>query len=213
MKRNNVLSYSFIPQNAISITDISNVSNVSNVTNTNTNLNVVNIYTKTINTNVDNYSSEYGIPFECLEFIRRFFATQCKYTFPSVIDAEDMFYTINALTHTSNQYAVALKTYQYPYGDENDVFNCLKPGNILFWKKTNSDDFKYGHVALIISANESHVRIANQNVHPYIKTYNTRELIQTMNRENSPFLGIKVIPTKISEILEPKMNNIKMIHH
>ena len=121
MKRNNVLSYSFISKTAISITDVSNV---------------INVYTKTVNTNVDNYSSEYGIPFECVEFIRRFFATQCKYTFQSVVDAEDMFYTINALTHTSNQHTVALKTYQYPYGDEKDVFSHLKPGSILFWKKT-----------------------------------------------------------------------------
>lgn len=199
MKRNNNLSYSFIPQNAISITDVSNV---------------INVYTKTVNTNVDNYSSEYGIPFECVEFIRRFFSTQCKYTFPPVVDAEDMFYTINALTHTSsNQDTVALKTYQYPYGDEKDVFSCLKPGSILFWKKTNSEDFKYGHVALVISANEIHVRIANQNLHPYIKTYNTRELIETMNSENSPFLGIKVIPTRMSEFVEPKMNNIKIVNH
>ena len=118
------------------------------------------------------------------------------------------------MTHTtSKQHTIALKTYQYPYGDENDVFSCLKPGNILFWKKTNHENFKHGHVALIVSANESHVSIANQNLRPYIKTYNTLELIQTMNNENSQFLGIKVIPTKISEILEPKMKNIKIIHH
>ena len=198
MKRNNVLSYSFISKTAISITDVSNV---------------INVYTKTVNTNVDNYSSEYGIPFECIEFIRRFFATQCKYTFPPVVDAEDMFYTINALTHTSNQHTIALKTYTYPYGDEKDIFSFLKPGSILFWKKTNSEDFKYGHVALVISANEIHVSIANQNLHPYIKTYNTLELIETMNSENSPFLGIKVIPTRMSEFVEPKMKHIKIVNH
>jgi hypothetical protein len=202
MKPNYFFSFSFIP------------------TNTNTDTpNTVSIYTKSINTNADNYSSKYGIPFECVEFIRRFFVTQCNYTFPSVIDAEDMFYTINMLINISNHHIIVLKTYQYPYGDEykqqetaNKIFSYLKPGSILFWKKTNNENFKYGHVALIVSANKSYVTIANQNLRPYIKTYNTTELIQSINNENSPFLGIKVIPSKLSEFLEPKMNNIHIIY-
>ena len=32
-----------------------------------------------------------------------------------------------------------------------------------------------------------------------------------MNSENSPFLGIKVISSKLSEFLEPKMSNIKIV--
>jgi hypothetical protein len=201
MKPNYFFSFSFIP------------------TNTNTDTpNTVSIYTKSINTNVDNYSSKYGIPFECVEFIRRFFVTQCNYTFPSVIDAEDMFYTINMLINISNHHIIVLKTYEYPYGRENHnketnnrIFNYLKPGSILFWKKTNNVNLKYGHVALVVEANESYVTIANQNLDPYIKTYDTSELIQLMNSENSPFLGIKVIPSKLSEFLEPKTSNIKIL--
>ena len=179
---------------------------------------MIHIYTKTTNTNADNYSSKYGIPFECVEFIRRFFVTQCNYTFPSVIDAEDMFYTIKMLTNISNHHIMLLKTYEYPYGSDNDhqetnnkIFNYLKPGSILFWKKTNNVNLKYGHVALVVSANESYVTIANQNLYPYIRTYNTIELIKLMNSENSPFLGIKVISSKLSEFLEPKMSNIKIV--
>jgi len=199
MKRNNFLSYSFIPQNTIYSV-------------TNPNSNIIKIYTKTEHTSVDNYSSEYGIPFECVEFIRRFFATHCNYTFPSVIDAEDMFYKVNTLTHISNQHRIiTLKTHQYPYGDEKNILGCLKPGSILFWKKANNDNLKYGHVALVISANECYVRIANQNLDPYIKTYNTKELMKAMNNEKSPFLGIKVLPTTLSDFLEPNMNNIEII--
>ena len=91
------------------------------------------------------------------------------------------------------------------------IFNYLKPGSILFWKKTNNVNLKYGHVALVVSANESYVTIANQNLDPYIRTYNTIELIKLMNSENSPFLGIKVISSKLSEFLEPKMSNIKIV--
>ena len=210
MKNNYFLSYSFIPINTISNTTTPNTPNTPNT---------VSIFAKSINTNADNYSSKYGVPFECVEFIRRFFVTQCNYTFPSVTDAEDMFYTINMLTNISNQHIIILKTYQYPYdGVEyqhqettNKIFSYLKPGSILFWKKTNNVNLTYGHVALVISANESYVTIANQNLHPYIRTYNTTELIQSINSENSQFLGIKVIPTKLSEFLEPKMNNIRVI--
>ena len=180
MKRNNVLSYSFISKTAISITDVSNV---------------INVYTKTVNTNVDNYSSEYGIPFECVEFIRRFFATQCKYTFPPVVDAEDMFYTINALTHTSNQHTIALKTYTYPYGDEKDIFSYLKPGSILFWKY-RKPDYIYGHVAFIWKnvpeTNETYV--VQQNLNPPIKIYKTDVLFSKMNSHASKFAGVKILP-------------------
>ena len=196
--------------NRISLVNTSSMQNVQQ--------NMIYIYTKSINTNADNYSSKYGIPFECVEFIRRFFVTQCNYTFPSVIDAEDMFYTINMLINISNHHIMVLKTYEYPYGSENHnnetnnrIFNYLKPGSILFWKKTNNVNLKYGHVALVIKANESYVKIANQNLDPYIKIYDTSELIQLMNSENSPFLGIKVIPSKLSEFLESKTSNIKIL--
>jgi hypothetical protein len=179
------------------------------------------IFTKTPNTNVDNYNSSYGIPFECVELIRRILSTQCNYTFPSVVDAEEMFFSINALYNIhETSTTVSLKTYQFPYGFEyayayensnNKIQSYLKPGTILFWKKVkNDDDFMYGHVAIIISANNYHVTIAQQNRDPPIEQYNTAELVAMINREDSQFLGLKVLPDNLSNYLSHKLKNIQV---
>lgn len=181
------------------------------------------IFTKSPNTNVDNYKSSYGIPFECVELIRRILSTQCNYTFPSVVDAEEMFFSINALHNIhETSTTVSLKTYQFPYGFEyayayenskNKILSYLKPGNILFWKKVkNDDDFMYGHVAIIISANNFHVTIAQQNCDPPIEQYNTAKLVAMINREDSQFLGVKVLPENLSNYLSHKLKNIQVKH-
>lgn len=181
------------------------------------------IFTKSPNTNVDNYKSSYGIPFECVELIRRILSTQCNYTFPSVVDAEEMFFSINALYNIhETSTTVSLKTYQFPYGFEyayayenskNKILSYLKPGNILFWKKVkNDDDFMYGHVAIIISANNFHVTIAQQNCDPPIEQYNTAKLVDMINREDSQFLGVKVLPENLSNYLSHKLKNIQVKH-
>ena len=181
------------------------------------------IFTKSPNTHVDNYKSSYGIPFECVELIRRILSTQCNYTFPSVVDAEEMFFSINALYNIhETSTTVSLKTYQFPYGFEyayayenskNKILSYLKPGNILFWKKVkNDDDFMYGHVAIIISANNFHVTIAQQNRDPPIEQYNTAKLVAMINREDSQFLGVKVLPEKLSNYLSHKLKNIQVKH-
>ena len=181
------------------------------------------IFAKSPNTHVDNYKSSYGIPFECVELIRRILSTQCNYTFPSVVDAEEMFFSINALYNIhETSTTVSLKTYQFPYGFEyayayenskNKILSYLKPGNILFWKKVkNDDDFMYGHVAIIISANNFHVTIAQQNCDPPIEQYNTAKLVAMINREDSQFLGVKVLPENLSNYLSHKLKNIQVKH-
>lgn len=179
------------------------------------------IFTKTPNTNVDNYNSSYGIPFECVELIRRILYTQCNYTFPSIVDTEEMFFSINELYNIHEQSTtVSLKTYQFPYGFEyayayensnNKIQSYLKPGTILFWKKVkNDDDFVDGHVAIIISATNYHVTIAQQNRDPPIEQYNTAKLVAMINREDSQFLGLKVLPDNLSNYLSHKLKNIQV---
>ena len=232
MSNNLNLSYSFTPNNNTTYVNYNscyknhnNNSNtaMSNLVNKNPYLvssyvnNTILLLTKTQNTDVDKYTSPYGIPFECVELIRRIFSTQCNYTFPSIVDAEEMFYSINTLYNiTDNSTTVSLKTYQYPYssGYENPnkiILSYLKPGNLLFWKKIqDNDDFKYGHVAIIISANNFQVTIAQQNQYPPIEVYNITELVGLMNRDNSQFLGIKVIPQNLSIFLLHKLKNIQV---
>jgi hypothetical protein len=43
------------------------------------------------------YKTDAGIPFECVEFVRRYFMQTRGLTFPSVVDATDMLYRIHAL--------------------------------------------------------------------------------------------------------------------
>ena len=232
MSNNLNLSYSFTPNNNTTYVNYNSFYNnrnnnsntsMSNIVNTNPYLisSYVNspilLLTKTQNTDVDKYKSPYGIPFECIELIRRIFSTQCNYTFPSIVDAEDMFFSINTLYNiTDKSTTVSLKTYQYPYGSgyENPnkiILSYLKPGNLLFWKKIqDNDDFKYGHVAIIISANNFQVTIAQQNRYPPIEVYNITELMGLMNRDNSYFLGIKVIPQNLSQFLSHKLKNIQV---
>ena len=232
MSNNLNLSYSLTPNNNTTYVNYNscynnrnnnNNTSVSNIVNTNPYLvsSYVNspilLLTKTQNTDVDKYKSPYGIPFECIELIRRIFSTQCNYTFPSIVDAEDMFFSINTLYNiTDKSTTVSLKTYQYPYGSgyENPnkiILSYLKPGNLLFWKKIqDNEDLIYGHVAIIISANNFQVTIAQQNRNPPIEVYNITELVGLMNRDNSQFLGIKVIPQNLSLFLLHKLKNIQV---
>jgi hypothetical protein len=237
MSNNLNLTYSFTPNNNTTYVKYNNcIGNNNSNTNNNTTAmsNIVNtnpshvssylnspilLFTKTVNTDVDKYKSPYGIPFECVELIRRILSTQCNYTFPSIVDAEDMFYSINTLYNISdNSTTVSLKTYQYPYGSgyENPnkiILSYLKPGNLLFWKKIKDDyDFKYGHVAIIISVTNFQVTIAQQNRNPPIQIYNIAELVGLLNLDNSYFLGIKVIPQNLSEFLSSKLKNIQVKH-
>lgn len=164
------------------------------------------------NNNTDNPStSKYGIPFECIEFVRRFFVRTIGYTFPSIKDTEEMFETINMLTNIMNQHIIHLKTFSVPIhhgNNPNEILTLLKPGNILFWKKTNDDQLKYGHVAIIIESNDETTKIANQNMYPAFRVFNTQNLITKLSDPHSPFLGIKVLPTHINN----ELSSVKIKH-
>ena len=78
------------------------------------------------------HKTKYGIPFQCVELIRRFFSTIKNVSFPSVVDAVDFFNRIDVLSGNENDKLVKLKTYEYPYTKTYSYY--LKPGSILFWK-------------------------------------------------------------------------------
>lgn len=174
-----------------------------------------NIFTNEYNDNATNnqYTSKYGIPFECIEFVRRYFVRTIGYTFPSIKDAEEMFETINMLTNIKNQHIIHLKTFNVPINinnnNYNEILSLLKPGNLIFWKKTNDIQLKYGHVAIIIDSNEETTKIANQNLYPAFRVFNTQNLINKLTDVDSPFSGIKVLPTHINnQLYDVKIKNI-----
>ena len=159
----------------------------------------INIYIKKKDSK-NEYKTKYGVPFQCVELIRRFFSTIKNVTFPSVIDAVDFFNIIDVLS--SNNKVFKLKTYEYPY--TKTYSDYLKPGSIIFWKY-KKPNFPHGHVALILDSNEKETIIIQQNLNPPVKIYDTKTLFDKMNKINSKFLGIKTIP----KLLSKNINKIK----
>jgi hypothetical protein len=155
------------------------------------------------------YNTTYGIAFECVELIRRFFATIKGYTYPDVVDAVDFFNKINELDSvTSKTDHMRLNTCSYPYTHSSSYY--LKPGSILFWKYKKTS-FPYGHVALILDSNDDETVIIQQNLNPPVKIISTKELFEKMNSPTSKFLGIKTIPPEISKnIRNVKYNIIRL---
>lgn len=175
----------------------------------------INIYIKKKDSN-NEYKTKYGIPFQCVELIRRFFSTiklegiinmsSKVSSFPSVIDAVDFFNIIDVLS--SNNKVFKLKTYEYPYTKTYSYY--LKPGSIIFWKY-KKPHFPHGHVALILDSNEKETIIIQQNLNPPIKIYDTKTLFDKMNKINSKFLGIKTIPKSLSKNINKIKYNIILL--
>ena len=159
---------------------------------------VINIYIKKKDSN-GVYKTKYGVPFQCVELIRRFFSTIKNVSFPSVVDAVDFFNRINVLSSNESDKLVKLKTYEYPYTKTYSYY--LKPGSILFWKY-KKPSFIYGHVALILDSNDSETIVIQQNLNPPVKIYDTKTLFDKINNEKSKFLGIKTIPKSLSKNID-----------
>jgi hypothetical protein len=140
------------------------------------------------------YPTKYGVKFQCVELIRRFFSIHKGITFPDVVDATDFFKRITAFTTIKGaETSVELETFAYPYSHQASYY--LRPGSILFWKY-RKPDYIYGHVAFIWKnvpeRNETYV--VQQNLNPPIKIYKTDILFSKMNSPGSKFAGVKILP-------------------
>jgi hypothetical protein len=131
--------------------------------------------------------SSYGIPFECVELVRRYFTLYYGLTFPSIPDAFDMFSSINSLIHINTNQLILLETVNSQNVDD------LRVGDIIFWKR-NRANTNYGHVGIVVHSLKGKVAIAQQNMANLVEEYNASDIIRTMNRKNSQFLGIKRLP-------------------
>jgi len=145
-------------------------------------------------TKTASYPTKYGLEFQCVELIRRFFVIHKGITFPDVVDATDFFKRITEVetvnkTHTQ----VPVVTYSFPYTYSPSHY--LRPGSILFWKYKKTE-YPYGHVAMIWKndANTNETYVVQQNLNPPIKRYNTTMLFSKMNRADSKFAGVKLLP-------------------
>jgi len=141
------------------------------------------------------YKTNAGIPFECVEFVRRYFMQTHALTFPSVVDATDMFCGTHELVPMTRAppgiKSVALRTCIYPY--VRPPLHYLRPGTMLFWAPNPTDELKYGHVALVVESNSKHVIVAQQNRRPPIQVYDTKKLFNAINSPNSAYLGLKMV--------------------
>ena len=135
--------------------------------------------------------SSYGIPFECVELVRRYFTLYYGLTFPSIPDAFDMFSSINSLIHINTNQVILLETVNSQNVDD------LRVGDIIFWKRNRSNT-NYGHVAIVVRSLKGKVAIAQQNMDDLVEEYTTSDIIRAMNRKNSQFIGIKRLPRFIT---------------
>jgi hypothetical protein len=136
------------------------------------------------------YKTNAGIPFECVEFVRRYFMQTRGLTFPSVVDATDMFYRIRELVPLKpGPSAQLLQSFVYPY--VKPALHYLRPGTMLFWVPNPA--LKYGHVAIVVDSDAEHVVVAQQNKSPPIQVHKTRQLFNDINAPNSAYLGVKLV--------------------
>lgn len=140
------------------------------------------------------YPTKHGLEFQCVELIRRFFTIHKGLTFPDVVDATDFFKRITHFESVNKSHAaVPLITCSYPYTHTASYY--LRPGSIIFWKY-KKPDYPYGHVAMIWKndpkLNETY--IVQQNLNPPIKRMNTTLLFSKINRADSKFAGVKLLP-------------------
>jgi hypothetical protein len=143
----------------------------------------IDIYVKKTN---KTYKTNYGVPFQCVELIRRFFSIVAHVSIPNVVDAVDLFNNTDSLFE---------QTLSYPYAQ-----NPLKAGSVLFWKR-RKPNFSYGHCALIIDSNEKETIVIQQNLNPPIRVYATKDLFAKLNRKDSKFLGVKTVSFRLPKLL------------
>lgn len=145
--------------------------------------------------------TEYGIPFECVELVRRFYNQYYGLTFPSVRDAYEMFEKIGSLIHTGNHQVVLLQTIGAPNIDRICV------GDIIFWRRQEKNG-NYGHVGIVVYSDGKRVVIAQQNQKKSLKECTTQQLLKKLNQRNSKYLGLKRLPDWIPK---PAMIYVKVI--
>ena len=145
--------------------------------------------------------TEYGISFECVELVRRFYNQYYGLTFPSVRDAYEMFKNIDSLIHIGNHQVILLQSIGAPNIDRICV------GDTIFWRRHKKNN-NYGHVGIIVYSDEKKVVIAQQNEKNALEVYNTNKLMKEINAINSQFLGLKRLPDWISKLV---MINVKVI--
>ena len=131
--------------------------------------------------------SHYGIPFECVELIRRYFVLYYGLTFQSIPDAFDMFSSVNSLIHIKTNRNILLETIFSKDVDD------LRVGDIIFWKRSRIND-NYGHVGIVVYSTKINVIIAQQNTDNLVEKYNKSDIIREINKKKTKFLGIKRLP-------------------
>lgn len=131
--------------------------------------------------------TNYGIPFECVELVRRFYNQYYGLTFPSIQDAYQMFKKIESLIYTGNNQIVLLQTLTAPNIDRICV------GDAIFWRR-NVKNLNYGHVGIIVYSDGKKVVIAQQNQKKPLKECTTLEILKKLNLRNGKYLGLKRLP-------------------
>lgn len=130
----------------------------------------VNIYSN----NRKNYfhtTSCYGVPYECVEFVRRWLYLCKRIELPCVSNAYELF-TIPHLIKNKKRMNV--------HRIHNGSYHKPVIGSILIWNKEGIYD-PTGHVAIVVKIDDHYVYIAEQNMNNTRMNHYTRKLPITNN--------------------------------
>ena len=121
-----------------------------------------------------------GTQWQCVEYARRYLINKLSVTFGSVKGAEDIFAlkTVESIEDNKKYKFKSFKNgLECKYEDEPKV------NDVIIWAR-NDDDTLYGHIAVILKIEESHIFIGEQNWNDvWINPSYSR--ILTLNKNNN----------------------------
>lgn len=98
-----------------------------------------------------------GIKWQCVEFIRRYYASRKGIWLVSVPTAEDIWHTENLFTRMTDGTVVSVERVA-----NNSPGPAPKRGDMIIW--ASAHDAPFGHIAIVVGVSETNkVRIAEQN--------------------------------------------------
>ena len=97
----------------------------------------------------------YGIKYQCVELVRRWYATVFGFVFEDIPNAVDIFNLRHATSMKTGMKCPFIRVF-------NRGFDLPKFGDILIWKDSGAYETT-GHVAIVAHISQNGVKIAEQN--------------------------------------------------
>lgn len=134
-------------------------------------------YTKAYGKNYSEDGYYYGLKWQCVEFIKRFYYEAKEHKMPDVYGNAKDFFDSNLKQGELNK---GRGLVQYRNGDNVSP----EPDDLIVFTDT-----KYGHVAIVTEVTSNYIEVIQQNVYG-----KTREKYELITKDNQYFVGTKRKP-------------------